>query len=110
MQMGSVLQDRTPKTRVIHADGSKVVALSIVSTLQDLGYQIEYTSSELRLITGHGKDGKVTVTYNEINKDLVQVRANFSNLDDDISTENLKYQSFFNVLSKNVFLSGHGII
>ena len=110
VEMGSVLQERTPKTRVMYVSETKVVAPAIVSTLQDLGYQVEYSSSDLQLITGHKKSEQVTVTFGQIDKDFFQVRANFSSIDSDVGQEQLRYQSFFNMLSKSIFLRSNGVL
>jgi len=110
----TVLQDRVPKSRVLFVDQDGVVAKAIVATLQDLGFQVDFSSRDLNLVTGWRTGGqlgeKVTVTYQRIDKDFVQFRANFSNDGDDISSQAVLYQDFFTNLSKSVFLAKNGIL
>jgi len=110
----SVLQDRVPKSRVLFVDQDGVAAKAVVSTLQDLGFQVDFSSRDLNLVTGWktgGQNGeKITVTYQRIDKDFVQFRANFSSETDDLTLQLLLYQSFFTSLSKSVFLAKNGIL
>lgn len=109
----SVLQDRVPKTRVMYLGNKDIVAPAIVATLQDFGYQVDYSSADLHLITGQRrvKDvEKVTVTFRLIDKDFVQIRANFSQFEGDPTTEMEKYQFFFSKLSKSLFLMANGVL
>ena len=110
----SVLQERVPKSRVLFVDQDGVVAKALVATLQDLGFQVDFSSRDLNLVTGWrigGQTGeKVTVTYQRIDKDFVQFRANFSNDGDDLGTQAVLYQSFFSSLSKSVFLAKNGLL
>lgn len=109
----SVLQDRVPKTRVMYIGNKDIVAPAIVATLQDLGYQVDYSSTDLHLITGQRrvKDvEKVTVTFRHLDKDFVQIRANFSQFEGDPTTEMEKYQFFFSKLSKSLFLMTNGVL
>ena len=110
----SVLQDRVPKSRVLFVDQDGVAAKALVATLQDLGFQVDFSSRDLNLVTGWRTGGqlgeKVTVTYQRIDKDFVQFRANFSNDGDDISSQAVRYQNFFTGLSKSVFLAKNGLL
>jgi uncharacterized lipoprotein YajG len=113
LNQSSVLQDRVPKTRVMYLSNKDIVAPAIVATLQDLGYQVDYSSTDLHLITGQRrvKDvEKVTVTFRLIDKDFVQIRANFSHFESDPTTEMEKYQFFFSKLSKSLFLMANGVL
>lgn len=113
LNQSSVLQDRVPKTRVMYLSNKDIIAPAIVATLQDLGYQVDYSSTDLHLITGQRrvKDvEKVTVTFRLIDKDFVQIRANFSHFESDPTTEMEKYQFFFSKLSKSLFLMANGVL
>jgi len=112
----SVLQERVPRTRVLFVDQNGVAAKAVVATLQDLGFQVDFSSRDLNLVTGWRiRDGrqlgeKVTVTYQRIDRDFVEFRANFSNETDDLTLQLLLYQNFFTSLSKSVFLAKNGIL
>jgi hypothetical protein len=110
----SVLQERSPRTRVLFVDQNGVAAKAVVATLQDLGFQVDFSARELNLVTGWRMGGqsveKVTVTFQRIDKDFVRFRASFSNDGDDVGVKPLLYQNFFTSLSKSVFLAKNGLL
>lgn len=109
----SVLKDRSTKSKVIFIENRSLLGPAIISTLQDMGYQIDYAAYDFRLISAQKRVvdlERVTITYSFSQEDFVQVRANFSQFDKAISGDSVQYQMFFSKLSKNIFLMSNGII
>jgi uncharacterized lipoprotein YajG len=109
----SVLKDRSTKSKVIFIENRSLLGPAIISTLQDMGYQIDYAAYDFRLISAQKRVvdlERVTITYSFSQEDFVQVRANFSQFDKAIPGDSVQYQMFFSKLSKNIFLMSNGII
>jgi uncharacterized lipoprotein YajG len=109
----SVLKDRSTKSKVIFIENRSLLGPAIISSLQDMGYQIDYAAYDFRLISAQKRVidlERVTITYSFSQEDFVQVRANFSQFDKAISGDSVQYQMFFSKLSKNIFLMSNGII
>ncbi len=108
----SALHERQNKTRTIYVANHQLVPQSIVATLQDLGYQVQFSSQEINAITGERlrhEPLKVTVTYVKQSDDFVSVRANFSITNENTTIENIWYQNFFSKLNKSLFLAENGV-
>jgi len=108
----SALHERQNKTRTIYVANQKLVPQSIVATLQDLGYQVQFSSQDINAITGERlrhEPLKVTVTYVTQSDDFVSVRANFSTTNENNTIENIWYQNFFSKLNKSLFLATNGV-
>jgi len=111
----SVLQDRIIKTRTFYTPDKKVIGQALIATLLDQGYQIDYTSSDYKLITAHKNFSAndrilASLTFQENDNEFVTVRANFSLHEISISSEQQFYQIFFSALSKSIFLRTNGIL
>jgi uncharacterized lipoprotein YajG len=109
----SVLKDRSTKSKVIFIENRSLLGPAIISTLQDMGYQIDYAAYDFRLISAQKRVvdlERVSITYSFSQEDFVQVRANFSQFDKAIPGDSIQYQMFFSKLSKNIFLMSNGII
>jgi hypothetical protein len=108
----SALHERQNKTRIIYAADQKHVAQSIVATLQDLGYQVQFSAQDLNVISGERlkhEPTKVTVTYTKQSDEFVSIRANFSITNESENIENIWYQNFFSKLNKSLFLTSNGV-
>lgn len=113
----SVLQERVFKSRVLYCPDKKVMGFALISTLQDFGYQLEYTSSDYKLISGSKINNRfnnekisVTITFDSRDDEFVLVRVSFTGAGINPITEERDYQNFFNHLSKSVFLRNNGVL
>jgi len=90
------------------ADKQKVVE-AVIATLQDLGFVIDKASLPLGSVTGTKLKGytvRMTVNVTPRGKEQMTVRANAQYNVTPIQ-DPAPYQSFFNALSKSMFLQAH---
>lgn len=111
----SVLQNRTAKTKTFFLAEKKIIGQVLIATLLDQGFQIDYTSSDYKLITGHKilnttERVSASLTFHETSDEFVTVRANFSLSDSSSISDHHFYQLFFSAVSKSIFLKSNGIL
>lgn len=102
---------RQMQTRSFDTTDRKFVLVSVINTLQDLGFVVESADVDLGTVTATKLDGyalKMTVTARTRGESQVTVRAN-AQYGLRAVNEPEPYQNFFAALSKAMFLEAHSV-
>ena len=102
---------RQMQTRAYDTADRKFVLVSVITTLQDLGFVVESADIDVGLVTGTKLDRyqlKMTVTARPRGETQMLVRAN-AQLGLRPVNEPEPYQNFFAALSKSMFLEAHNV-
>ncbi len=105
----SQLKLRQIQTRYFDTSDKKKTVEAVMATLQDLGFIIDKASLDLGSVTGTKLSGymlKMTVSVVPRGKKQMTVRANAQYNIQPVE-DPAPYQSFFNALSKSLFLQAH---
>jgi hypothetical protein len=114
---GSQLEARQIQTRNYDTLNKRMTLRSVVATLQDLGFTIDYADLTLGTITAtrlyhHDKyenyTMRMTVSVRKKDGNRVSVRAN-ARLDEQAIANPKTYQDFFVALDKAMFLTLHKV-
>jgi hypothetical protein len=100
---------RQMQTRVFDTSDRKLMLVSVITTLQDLGFVVDNADVDVGMVSGTKLDGyalRMTVTTRPRGESQVLVRANAQYGLKPVN-DPLPYQSFFQALSKSVFLEAH---
>lgn len=102
---------RQMQTRSFETGDQKFVLVSVINTLQDLGFVVESADVDLGTVTASKLDGyalKMTVTARPRGESQTVVRAN-AQFGLKAVNEPEPYQNFFAALSKAMFLEANSV-
>lgn len=102
---------RQMQTRSFDTSDQKFVLVSVINTLQDLGFVVESADVDLGTVTASKLDGyalKMTVTARPRGESQMIVRAN-AQYGLKAVNEPEPYQNFFAALSKAMFLEANNV-
>jgi hypothetical protein len=105
------LQTRSIQTRSFDTNDKNSVVRSTIATLQDLGFVIDKSDSDLGMVTATRLTGyqiRMSVTVREKGVDQMIVRAN-GQYNNEVILDPVLYQDFFSALQKSLFLTANSV-